>query len=54
MQWLRTSHIPVRHIVVPPAMGVDDPATSNEDSNGRAENRRVEVKLLVDNRLSGH
>ena len=39
--------VPVRHIVAPGAMGEYGPAASNETEEGRAENRRVEVKILV-------
>jgi outer membrane protein OmpA-like peptidoglycan-associated protein len=45
--------VPVRHIVAPGAMGTADPAASNETSSGRAENRRVEVKVLVNKGLAG-
>lgn len=44
--------IPVRHVLAPGAMGVTDPAASNETSSGRAENRRVEVKVLVNRGLA--
>jgi outer membrane protein OmpA-like peptidoglycan-associated protein len=39
--------VPVRHIVAPGAMGEYAPAASNETTAGRAENRRVEAKVLV-------
>jgi OmpA-OmpF porin, OOP family len=39
--------VPVRHIIAPGAIGTADPATSNETASGRAENRRVEVNVLV-------
>ena len=45
--------VPVRHIVAPGAMGTADPTASNETSSGRAENRRVEVKVLVNKGLAG-
>jgi OOP family OmpA-OmpF porin len=44
--------VPVRHVVAPGAMGTVDPAASNETASGRAENRRVEVKVLVNKGLS--
>jgi outer membrane protein OmpA-like peptidoglycan-associated protein len=39
--------VPSRRIVAPGAMGEYGPAASNETRTGRAENRRVEVKVLV-------
>ena len=45
--------IPIRHIVAPGAMGEADPAASNETAQGRAENRRVDVKVLVNRGVSG-
>jgi outer membrane protein OmpA-like peptidoglycan-associated protein len=45
--------VPVRHIVAPGAMGEYGPVASNETKTGRAENRRVEVKVLVNKGLAG-
>ena len=40
--------IKIRHITAPGAYGKEtDQAASNETASGRAENRRVEVKVLV-------
>jgi OOP family OmpA-OmpF porin len=39
--------VPVRRVVAPGAMGEYGPAASNETSTGRADNRRAEVKVLV-------
>ena len=50
---LQNCNVPVRHIVAPGAMGEAEPAASNETSTGRAENRRVEVKVLVNKGLAG-
>jgi outer membrane protein OmpA-like peptidoglycan-associated protein len=46
-------NIPVRHIVAPGAMGKTNPMASNESASGRAENRRVNIKVLVNKGLAG-
>jgi len=43
----------MRHIVAPGAMGEYGPAAPNETKAGRAENRRVEVKVLVNRGIAG-
>jgi len=45
--------IPLRHIVAPGIMGEKDPAASNESAQGRAENRRVVVKVLANKGFIG-
>lgn len=45
--------IPPRHIVAPGAMGEYGAVASNETAAGRAENRRVEVKVLVNKGITG-
>jgi outer membrane protein OmpA-like peptidoglycan-associated protein len=46
--------VPVRHIVAPGAMGEYGSAEgSNETKEGRADNRRVEVKVLVNKGIAG-
>ena len=45
--------IPVRHIMAPGAYGETNQVASDETSSGRAENRRVEVKVLVNKGLAG-
>jgi len=45
--------VPVRHIVAPGAMGEYGAAAPNETQAGRAENRRVEVKILVNKGIAG-
>jgi OOP family OmpA-OmpF porin len=50
---LQNCNVPVRHIIAPGAMGEATPIASNETATGRAENRRVEVKVLVNKGLAG-
>ena len=50
---LQDCNIPVRHVIAPGAMGEADPAGTNETAQGRAENRRVVVKVLVNKGLAG-
>lgn len=45
--------VPVRHIIAPGAMGEYGAKATNETSSGRAENRRVEVKVLVNKGIAG-
>jgi OmpA-OmpF porin, OOP family len=45
--------VPVRRIVAPGAMGEYGEAAPNETKEGRAENRRVEVKVLVNKGIAG-
>jgi OmpA-OmpF porin, OOP family len=44
---MQVGNISPRHIMAPGAMGIADPVASNESAQGRADNRRVEVKVLV-------
>jgi flagellar motor protein MotB len=50
---IRECNVPVWRIVAPGAMGEFQPAASNENATGRAENRRVEVKILVNKAVTG-
>jgi flagellar motor protein MotB len=45
--------IQVKNVVAPGAMGAKNPAASNETADGRAENRRVDLRLLVNKGVSG-
>jgi len=51
---LQNCNVPVRHIVAPGAMGETSAVGSNETSAGRAENRRVEVKVLLNKGVAGN
>lgn len=50
---IQRGEVPVRHIVAPGAMGEYGSAAPNETKAGRAENRRVEVKVLVNKGIAG-
>ncbi len=50
---MQNGEVPVRHIVAPGAMGEYGAAAPNETEVGRAENRRVEVKVLVNKGITG-
>jgi OOP family OmpA-OmpF porin len=50
---IQQGNVPIRHIVAPGAMGEYGAAAPNETKAGRAENRRVEVKVLVNKGLAG-
>jgi outer membrane protein OmpA-like peptidoglycan-associated protein len=50
---IQDCNVPVRRVVAPGAMGIAQPAASNETATGRAENRRVEVKVLVNRGITG-
>jgi OOP family OmpA-OmpF porin len=51
--FIQQCKVPVRRIVAPGAMGEYQPAASNESKEGRAQNRRVEVKVLVNKGIAG-
>ena len=50
---LQDCGVPVGRIVAPGAMGESNPVDSNETTSGRAENRRVDVKLLLNKGVAG-
>jgi len=50
----QTGKIPLRHIMAPAAMGTTNPAATNQTAEGRAQNRRVDVKVLVNKGLAGN
>jgi OmpA-OmpF porin, OOP family len=50
---IQSCNVPVRRIVAPGAMGTAAPAATNETAQGRSQNRRVEVKVLVNRGLAG-
>jgi len=52
--WLmQQGGVPIRHIIAPGAMGEYGSKAPNETKAGRAENRRVEVKVLVNKGIVG-
>jgi OmpA-OmpF porin, OOP family len=51
--FIQQGNVPVRHIVAPGAMGEYGEAAPNETPAGRAENRRVVVKILVNKGIAG-
>jgi OmpA-OmpF porin, OOP family len=50
---MQQGNVPIRHIVAPGAMGEYGATATNETKDGRAENRRVEVKVLVNKGIAG-
>jgi outer membrane protein OmpA-like peptidoglycan-associated protein len=50
---IQDCNVPIRHVIAPGAMGEAAPVASNETKSGRAENRRVEVKVLVNKGVAG-
>jgi OOP family OmpA-OmpF porin len=50
---VQKGNVPVRHIVAPGAMGEYGASAPNETKAGRAENRRVVVKILVNKGIAG-
>ena len=49
----QAGNIPLTHVLTPGAMGESHPVSSNQTAEGRAENRRVEVKVLVSRGIAG-
>jgi OOP family OmpA-OmpF porin len=45
--------IPLTHVLTPGAMGESQAAASNGSPQGRSENRRVDVKVLINRGLAG-
>jgi outer membrane protein OmpA-like peptidoglycan-associated protein len=50
---LQDCGVPVGRVLSPGAMGETNPAASNESPSGRAENRRVDVKLILNKGVAG-
>ena len=49
----QSGNVPLTHLLIPGAMGESHPTSSNETASGRAENRRVEIKVLVSRGVAG-
>ena len=49
---MQEGNVSPRHIVSPGAMGIAKPVASNESAQGRSQNRRVEVKVMVNKGLA--
>src|SRR5215469_1365416 len=49
---LQNCNVPARHILAPGAMGTSNPVAVNSTKEGQAENRRVEVKVLLNKGLN--
>jgi outer membrane protein OmpA-like peptidoglycan-associated protein len=47
-------NVPVHRVVAPGALGEYKPVASNESKEGRAQNRRVEVKVLLNKGIAGN
>jgi len=50
---IQNCDVPVYDLIAPGAMGETTPVASNETKSGRAENRRVEVRVLVNKGIAG-
>ena len=51
-KYLETQSVPMRHILIPAGYGATHPDATNRDPQGRALNRRVDVKVIVNKGLS--
>ena len=50
--FLQQQGVPLQHIVTPAAMGITSPVAPNDTPEGRLQNQRVEVQILVNRGLA--
>ena len=50
---IQNCNVPIHVVITPGAMGETAPVASNDTKSGRAENRRVEVRVLVSKGIAG-
>jgi OmpA-OmpF porin, OOP family len=49
----QSCNVPLFRVLAPAAMGMSNPAASNETAQGQAQNRRVDVKVIVNKGIAG-
>lgn len=49
----QSCNVPLFRVLAPAAMGMSNPAASNETAEGKEQNRRVDVKVIVNKGIAG-